>query len=118
MLLPGRLLDMLLMLTRLRPFTLLSMLLLPVLIRLALSLGMLLLFLLIGTLLLVSMLLRSCLLWVALFLPRMALLFILLLVPCIHRSLNSEKEGQNGGARNPNYLHGDPPLVPVRPANF
>ena len=117
MLLPGRLLDVPLLLTRLRPFTLPSVLLLLVLIG-ALLLSMLLLLVLVGPLLLGMLLLfvlirlllrmvllRSRLFRFALFLPRMILFFILLFVLCVHRSGNSEKQGQNGRARNLHHFY-------------
>jgi hypothetical protein len=131
-LLPGRLFDVLLLLGALGlfiasvllrllvlplPLLLLGMLLLLLVLIGLLLLGMLLLLLvliglllsmllvLIRLLLLLSVLLRSRLFGLALLLLGMVLLFILLLVLCVNRSRNSEKQGQNGGARNLHNFH-------------
>ena len=103
-----RLLSMLLLVVLFLPLLLLGMLLLvvPVLLLRLLSMLLLVVLLLPWRLLSVLLLLfRFGLVVLALLLLRMILFFALLLLLCIGRSRNSEKQRKNGCAGNSNYSH-------------
>jgi hypothetical protein len=98
-------LSMLLLLVLVLPLLLLSVL-LPIVLVLPLLLLSMLLLLLLGLPLLLGMLpFGLSLLVLALLLLGMVLLFALLLVLCVSRSSDSEKQRQNGCTGDSNYFH-------------